>query len=147
MSKGESTDVRAMFEREFLGAWDLQGRDVTVEIESVRASELFIVSANQKKKKPVVSFKGTPKKLVLNKTNMTVVANLYGFDTRQWVGRKITLYPTTARCGKETVDAIRIRPKVPQGPARGVESQPVDQEMRERQNRAAEQIANEGSGD
>jgi hypothetical protein len=141
----ESTDVRAMFEREFLGAWDLQGRDVTVEIERVQAAELFLRDANAKKKKPVVSFKGTEKKLVLNKTNSETIATMYGYDTRKWVGQKVTLYPTTARCGRETVDAIRVRPKVPQGRAQAVESQPVDREMRERQNRAAEQIEEEGS--
>lgn len=139
----ESTDVRAMFEREYLGAWDLQGRDVTVEIAKVEAAELFITSANAKKKKPVVSFKGTPKKLVLNKVNSDTVAKMYGYDTKAWIGKKITLYPTTARCGRETVDAIRVRPKAPSGPAQAVESQPVDREMRDRQNRAAEQIAGE----
>lgn len=132
----ESTDIRAMFEREFLGSWDLQGRDVTVEIASVKAVELFLRDANAKKKKPVVSFKGTEKKLVLNKTNSDVVASLYGHDTRAWIGRKVTLYPTTARCGGKTVDAIRVRPKAPSGPAQAVESQPVDPEMRARQNEA-----------
>lgn len=42
--------------------------------------------------KPVISFKETNKSLILNKTNFNALMQLYpADDTRQWVGKRITL--------------------------------------------------------
>ena len=41
--------------------------------------------------KPVLSFKERDKLLVLNKTNARVIAGLYGPETNDWVGQRITI--------------------------------------------------------
>lgn len=55
------------------------------------------------------------KPLVCNKTNLKTLIKMYGRNwKRDWLGKPITLYPTTCS-GKagETVDCIRIRPDAP----------------------------------
>ena len=59
--------------------------------------------------KPVISFVGTDKKLVLNKTNGSVIADIHGSETNNWVGKQITLYPTKTDFGGKLVDCIRIQ--------------------------------------
>ena len=133
-------DIRAYFEKAHLGAWDLQGRDVTVAIRAVSNPKLRTEGGGSQKK-PVVFFEGTEKSLVLNKTNMATIVSLYGTKVQNWIGKRITLYPTTTKFGRETVDAIRVRPKKPAEKSRGVESQPVDPDMRARQNAAAKETS------
>jgi hypothetical protein len=125
-----------MFDRDYLGVWDLKGRDVTVEISKVVAATLTS-QGNRKSKKPVVYFKGTEKGFALNKTNMKTIAGMYGFDADKWVGQRITLYPTQTSFGSETVEAVRVRPTVPRGKGESVQSQPVDPEVRAKQEAAA----------
>ena len=108
-------DVRTMYDKEFLYSFDLQGRDVTVEIARVKGGELT-GTGGKKNKKPVLYFKGKEKGLALNITNARIIASMYGsFKSEDWLGKRVTLYPTTTTFGKETVDCIRIRPTKPNG--------------------------------
>lgn len=110
-------DYRTMYDAsDMLFAHDLQGREVTVEIEKVYAGEL-IGEKGRKSRKPFIKIKGREKKLALNKTNGKTIARLYGKNTDEWIGRLITLVPTTTEFGGETVDCIRVKPKVPTGKA------------------------------
>lgn len=141
-------DVRSMVDRDYIGAWDLvdndgKPRDYTVEIISTEPKKLR--SRNKETGKmelktvPVVRFARVEKGLCLSaKINRETVIDLYGPDTRTWVGKKITLYPTKTLAFGKTVDCIRIRPVAPKGPAEQVETRPVDEEMRARQTEAAE---------
>lgn len=107
------TDVRKMYDKEFLYAYDLEGRDITVKIERVVAGKLT-GTGGKSTKKPVLYFKGTSKGLGLNITNARVIAALYGgFDSELWIGKRITLYPTQTQFGAQTMDCIRIRNKIP----------------------------------
>lgn len=102
-----------MFSANWLVAAHLQGRDATVVIESVRAGEI-VGEAGRKDKMPIVRLKGKELPLGLNKTNCKTIAAMYGSDTSQWVGKSITLFPTTCKAKEGgIVDCIRIRPSVP----------------------------------
>lgn len=110
-------DVRAALDKDFLYSYDLQGRDVTVIIERV-AQGTLVGQQGKKSKKPVVFFKGKSKPLALNVTNIKTIAALYGsFKAEDWIGKAITIYPTTTNFGSETKDCIRIRNKRPSGAA------------------------------
>lgn len=130
-------DYRSMFDRKYIGAWDLGGKDVTVEIAKVVGEELRNRSGSNRK--PVVYFRNTEKGFALNKTNAGIIAAMYGNDTAAWVGKRITIYPTQTSFGSAQVDAIRVRPGIPQGKPGKVEERPVDEEMRAAQERAAEE--------
>jgi len=115
-------DVRSMYDKEYLYAYDLQSRDVTVVIERVKVGKL-IGEGGKSNKKPVVYFKGKEKGLALNITNARIIASMYGgFEVESWIGKAITLYPTTTTFGSKTVDCIRIRPVIPGGNGRAVRS-------------------------
>lgn len=102
-------DVRQLFDKEYLYAYDLQGKDVTVVIESVKGGTL-VGTGGKSNKKPMLRFKGKEKALALNITNARIIAALYGgFDAELWLGKAVTLYPTTTTFGSQTVDCIRIR--------------------------------------
>lgn len=105
-------DVRSMFDKEFLYAFDLDGREVVVEIASVTKGEV-VGTGGKKAKKPVVRFKGKEKALALNITNVRTIGGIYGFKAADWVGKRITLYATTTNFGGQTVDCIRVRPTKP----------------------------------
>lgn len=105
-------DYRAMFDRDYIGAWDLEGKDVTVTIVKVEP-RVLTSQGNKKDKRPILWFDGKEKGMVMNKTNSKTVAGLYGTDTTQWIGKRVTIYPTTTSAGGETVDCIRIRNTVP----------------------------------
>lgn len=108
-------DVRKLYDKAYIYAYDLEGRDVTVEIVRVTGGTL-VGTGGKSNKKPVLYFKGTEKGLALNITNARVIAGLYGgFDSEKWIGKRITLYATTTTFGSQTVDCIRIRPTVPKG--------------------------------
>ena len=109
------TDVRKMFDKAYVYSYDLEGRDVTVEIIRIAGGTL-VGTGGKSNKKPVLYFKGTQKGLALNITGARVIAGLYGgFDSEKWLGKKITLYPTTTTFGSQTVDCIRIRNVIPKG--------------------------------
>lgn len=104
---------KSMMDRDLLFAFDLGGKDVTVEIDRVTGGELT-GNGGRKSKKPLCYFaRSSGKPLALNATNCKTIAALYGNDTDKWAGKKITLYPTTTTMGGDTVECIRVRPSVP----------------------------------
>jgi hypothetical protein len=105
-------DYRTMFDYLHLRAWDLDGQDVTLTIERVEAGVIENADG-ESKRMPFVYFKGMGKPLGLNKTNGKSLAGMYGTDVRKWIGKRVTLYPTTTQYGGETKECIRIRPGVP----------------------------------
>jgi hypothetical protein len=106
-------DYRLMFDSDYLFAAHLGGKDVVVTIERVEAATLT-GQGGRKAKKPVLHFEGKQLGLALNKTNAKTLTTLFGTrNADEWVGKRITLYPTETQMGGETVDCIRIRPTVP----------------------------------
>lgn len=127
------THWKALFDpSDFLFAHDLNGKDATVQIERVSAGQIQ-GEKGRKNNKPVVQFKGKTKRLALNKTNSRIIAKLYGNDVEQWAGKWITIYPTTTDFGGETVDCIRVRPKVPQPVKSGVQQAEPEQAVPDEQ--------------
>lgn len=128
-----------MMDKEFLGAWDVP-KDTTVTIVGTKQAKLEGNGTTIKAgKRPVLSFKNTEKKLIVNATIGKAIQGMYGADTDAWVGKKITLYATQCKAqAGGMVDCVRVRPMIPKGPATGVVSQPVDEEMRAKQIEAAE---------
>jgi hypothetical protein len=111
-----------MMERDYLFAFDLQGKDCTLTIERVTGGEIK-GTGGKKSKKPLCYFKeGRDKRpLGLNSTNCKAIAAMYGNDTANWAGKRITIYPTTTNFGGETVDCIRVRPGIPNSSAKAGE--------------------------
>jgi hypothetical protein len=144
-------------DREFFGAWDFLDEEMrpvkrVAEILAVNAVTLEEKNVNGAKikanRKPVLSFKNTPKKLIVNATIGAAIAGMYGNDVRQWPGKRILLYGTTTRGARGgTVECVRVAPTPPKGSATPIESRPVDEAMRARQMREAGELADAPPGD
>lgn len=124
---------KSFLEKEYIGCWDLE-RDVTVEITAVTKARLEGTASIKANSRPVLSFKGTDKKLIVNSTIGTCIQGMYGPQIQDWIGKRVTLYPTTcAAKGGAQVECVRVRPTVPKGKAEALEGKPVDEAMRARQ--------------
>lgn len=99
---------KLMFPNEFISFADCRGKEVQLEIESVSIDPLKGADGKEQKK-PVLRFKGKTKKLVLNKTNAKTVAKQHGTDTDNWIGKTITIYPTTCRAFGEESECVRVK--------------------------------------
>lgn len=94
----------------YLAAFQLNGKDVTVEISRV-VSEEVIGQDGKRDQCMVVYFKGAKLPWICNKTNGSTIAKLYGNDTDNWIGKMITVYPTTIidKKTKEVVECTRCK--------------------------------------
>ena len=92
-----------MFPSSYLKCEDLKGRKVTLTIQDVEVIELG------GERKPLITFQGKDRGLVLNKTNANYIAEILGSrDTEDWRGREITLKPAKAEFQGKLVDCIRV---------------------------------------
>ncbi len=102
-----SVKISEAFPSQYLKCADLNGKPWNMKIRTVALENLG--QGNDKKEKPVVYFEKAQKGLVLNKTNATTIAKVYGDDTGAWTGQGVQVFPTTTEFKGETVDAIRVR--------------------------------------
>jgi len=114
---------KTMYSRKYFNQLDLPpGNDseMVVTIERVKAGHIKN-SDGEEDAMPFVFFEGHPKPFGVNKTNGLTIEELYGEDTDEWVGKSLTLYRATVQSarGGGLVKAVRIRPSVPAGGARG----------------------------
>lgn len=126
---------KTLFPSLYLGAHDLQGREVVLTIRRVVVEELKTSGGSERK--PTVYFQETQakaaqtkteeKRLVLNKTNAKAIAKMYGAEVNDWTGKRITVYSASVAAFGEQVDAIRVRP-VPPPP---VAAQPQPEESKQ----------------
>lgn len=99
---------KLMYPSEYLQACDLAGKEPSVTIEKVVMEEVPDPQG-KKKLKPVMHFAGAKKRFPLPKTCAKFVAERYGNDTEQWVGKKVTLFATTCTAFGNTVECIRFK--------------------------------------
>jgi hypothetical protein len=86
-------DFDKLFPGRFLKAADLNGKEVTLTISAVVTDEL--VGDKGTEVKGLLSFAGKKKQLVLNKTNGLCLKQMFGRETDEWVGKRVTIFPTT----------------------------------------------------
>jgi len=109
---------RTMMDSEWLRACDLRGAEPTVEIAKVVGGTV-VGEGGKKSRKPVVFFKGKEKPLAIGATIGKTIAAMYGPNTEDWIGKRVTLFTsTTNSTGGEVVECIRIRPMIPNGSAK-----------------------------
>lgn len=95
-------NINSAFPSTYLKADDLQGKRVAVTMDRVQMED---VGGDHK---PVLYFVGKDRGLVLNKTNASIIAEMYGAETDNWLGKKITLYPARVEFQGRIVTAIRV---------------------------------------
>lgn len=92
-----------------------KGKELVVTIEKVQREH--VTGADGKKEEcTVCHLKGT-KPMILNATNQKTMTKI--FDSPyidDWVGKRMTLYVAKVRAFGETVDALRVKDKLPSPP-------------------------------
>lgn len=98
-------------------------RSVTVTIDRFVEKERMGQPPNDEEKS-VLYFSDAKKGMVLNKTNAMTIAGLYGPETDEWTGKRITLHVEKVKAFGAVHDAIRVRPQVPAPKSNGGETIP-----------------------
>lgn len=108
----DKTHWKLLMNPDYIGAyWLTPGEDATVVIDFV-AREIITGTGGKKEECTVAHLKGGVKPFILNATNSKTIAKLYGPYIEDWAGKPITLFASTAKLAGETVECLRIRPKV-----------------------------------
>src|SRR5690554_4945273 len=93
--EGTMTDYRKFFDKEYLGHWDLpEDKDAVAVIAKVEAGELHN-PGKKADKKPILTFEGKDKRMVVNATNAKTIAAMYGPHVEDWIGKPVALFRTT----------------------------------------------------
>lgn len=100
---------KLMYPSDYMGAHDLDGKEHDVVITKIVQEPLTFTGGVQEDKW-IAYFKGAKKKLVLNKTNLKATSTHHGVDHDNWIGKTVTLIPSTTRFGGETVECVRVKP-------------------------------------
>jgi len=108
-------NYKSLVGKPYLSADDLpENQDIPVIITEVKREESYNQKTRSKEPIGVISFQGKDLRLIMNVTNAKSIKELYGPETENWIGKAIIIYRTTARLGRETVAAIRIKPPINQ---------------------------------
>lgn len=95
-----------LFPNRFIHADLLKGKKVTLTIKNL---DMETMESEKGKKSAVVAyFVESPLQLGTNKTNGYCLKRMFGSNPRSWIGRKITIFPTTTKFGSDIVECIRI---------------------------------------
>lgn len=92
------------FESRFIRPDDLKGHDWTLTISHFRIETLPSKFGGEHVR-GILSFQGAKKALPLNRTNAEACRAMWGDETDDWVGKRLTIYPADFE-GKL---AIRVR--------------------------------------
>lgn len=112
----EKTHWKKLDNPDYLGAYALQpGQDLIVQIKSVGQEEVYNPTNNKKEICTVAHFMDkNVKPMILNVTNCKTISKIY--DTpyiEDWTGKYISVYIAKVKAFGETVEALRIRNRVP----------------------------------
>jgi hypothetical protein len=119
------THWKKLINPNYIGAYSLEeGEDLTVKIDFVQVEE--IIGTGGKKDTGSVMHLVNQKPMILNSTNSKTIAKLYGPYIEDWQGKLITLFASTTKMAGETVECLRIRPKVAERKAQPITDARLD---------------------
>lgn len=95
-------NIHDLFPSNYLKASDLQGQTVRVTIERCAIEQI------DGEQKPIIFFQGKKKGLVLNKCNAFALADMFGPETDNWLGRTIKLRPDKTTFQGRPVGCLRV---------------------------------------
>ncbi len=104
-----NTTIDQLFPSRWLKSSDIGSSPRTATISRID----FELIGRDQEKKAVLSFQNTTKRMILNRTNAQILANLYGKELKNWVGKRITLYCAEVQFRGTPCLAVRIREQAP----------------------------------
>jgi len=105
----DQTHWRKLVNNNYIGAHDLTpGQELKVTLESI--TKEMVKSPEGKDEEVVVCrFKGAKKPMILNKTNLKMIAKLHGPYIEDWKDKSVILYVANVRAFGETISALRVK--------------------------------------
>lgn len=98
-----------LFRGRFVKAGEMRGKPVTLTIKDVYLDGLEQEDGTEKSQ-AVVSFEEIKREWALNKTNAQCLVAMWGRDSGDWIGHKVTLYPETDASGlSDSGVCIRVK--------------------------------------
>lgn len=98
---------------DYLGVYALDdGKDIILTIKSV-GREMVTGTDGKKEECTVAHFSENVKPMILNSTNMKMIAKHYGNYIEGWIGKKIQIGSEKVKAFGEIVEALRVRNKLP----------------------------------
>jgi hypothetical protein len=95
-------NIEQFFPSKYIRVKDLQGKRVAAIIVDASPE---IVGEDERL---ALTFRGKVKKLILNKTNASTIANAFGPETESWTGRTIELFEASVEFRGKRTPAIRV---------------------------------------
>lgn len=92
----------------FLKSDMFRGQKVTLTISALDIEVLEGEKGKQAKVIATLTGGKKPFDYVMPKTCGFALKRMFGNNPREWVGKRVTWYPTTTKFGRETVDCIRV---------------------------------------
>lgn len=96
-------------DKDYLGSHNLeQGEEMLLTIAKFEGEEK-VKTADGEKTSMVLYFQEDKAKMILNVTNGTTLASLYGNHPEDWIGKQIQVYAASVKAFGKVQDALRIR--------------------------------------
>lgn len=101
--------IDQLYPGEYIKAGEFGGKPVTLTLKIV---ERLPISDGSGGEEPavVVTFKETEKKFIMNKTNAVCLRAMFGDDSDDWSGHRVTLHPVKDESGlSDSGQCIRVK--------------------------------------
>lgn len=96
-------------DKDYLGSHNLEeGEEMLLTIARFEGEEK-VKTADGEKTSMVLYFEEDKQKMILNITNGTTLASLYGSHPEDWIGKQIQVYAASVKAFGKVQDALRIR--------------------------------------
>jgi len=99
-------DVSKFLQGDHLTAADVEPTGTMCRVEGVTTVSFDSTDGGKTEKLVLLTDKG---RVVLNKTNLTVIAEAYGRNSQDWQGQPVKLFREKVNFAGRMVDAIRIK--------------------------------------
>lgn len=100
-------NVNNVFPSRYIKSEDLGDKRFILTIKDVQMEDLG------EDTKPVIYFTKSEKGLACNKTNFFIIASMYGDETDDWTGKRITLYAGWTRYQGKRVRGLMVEEEIP----------------------------------
>lgn len=101
------TDISVLHPSKYLSFDDLKGRTITAKIASVDMEPVRMNDGSEEEK-VIIRFEKARKDFIGGKTNDFSLAVLISRRPTDWVGKRVTLMPSSTTFGRDIVPCIRI---------------------------------------
>jgi len=102
---------KKMFDSDYIANWDLEiGEEYELTIASVARVEVFDRKQQALVKKACVYFEGRSKGLIFGPEKGAIIAEAYGTDCDDWIGKKLVIFSSTRNmAGNPNHPCIKVR--------------------------------------